>query len=311
MKCPCCQLPFETQKIAAISFDICNACLGVWIPNQAIKGIVAARAMTSPQFLAKLLERITTIEQDAYTDTLTGLRNRRYFDRQLYAEMARAMGSHYLALILLDLDGFKTANDTHGHSTGDLVLKDFGAIFSRFIRKNDCAARVGGDEFGIILPETDAAGALAIAQRIIDETAKLVFLFLLTHQNVTCLGAIRANSAGLSTEIGMDPRRFRRALEQLEARSMLEMNPKLSFIAFPNWLKYNGPEGPNSVIKGWIAALNLLPDCPEKDRLISRSASYLCRCSEPFRRISITQEIVEAFGLNPETASHMQIGTVL
>lgn len=139
----------------------------------------------------------------------------------------------------------------------------------------------------------------------LDETAKLVFLFLLTHQNVTCLGAMRANSAGLSREIGMDPRRFRRALEQLAALSMLEVNPKLSFISFPNWLKYNGPEGPNSVIKGWIAALNLLPDCPERDRLISRSASYLCRCSEPFRRIAITPEIVEAFDLDPEMASRM------
>lgn len=139
----------------------------------------------------------------------------------------------------------------------------------------------------------------------LDDTAKLVFLFLLTHQNVTCLGAMRANSAGLSREIGMDPRRFRRALEHLSALSMLEMNQKLSFIAFPNWLKYNGPEGPNSVIKGWITALNLLPDCPEKDRLISRSASFLCRCSEAFRRIAITPEIVAAFALSPEVASPM------
>lgn len=175
MKCPCCQVPFETQKIAAVSFDICHSCLGVWIPNQAIKGIVAARAMTSPQFLAKLLDRITKIEEGAYTDKLTGLRNRRFFDRQLYAEIARAMGSHFLSLVLLDLDGFKPANDTYGHSTGDLVLKDFGGIFSKFIRKNDCAARVGGDEFGIILPETDTAGAAAIAERIIEETADHVF----------------------------------------------------------------------------------------------------------------------------------------
>lgn len=175
MKCPCCQVPLETQKIATISFDVCHSCLSVWVPNQAIKGIVAARAMTSPQFLSKLLGRITKIEEGAYTDKLTGLRNRRFFDRQLYAEIVRARGSHYLSLILLDLDGFKPANDTYGHATGDLVLKDFSAIFNRFIRKNDSAARVGGDEFGIILPETDTAGAYAIAQRIIDETADHIF----------------------------------------------------------------------------------------------------------------------------------------
>lgn len=169
-------MPLETQKIAVINFDVCHSCLGVWIPNQAIKGIVAARAMTSPQFLVQLLERITKIEQGAYTDKLTMLRNRRFFDRQLYAEIARARGSHYLSLILMDLDGFKAANDTHGHSTGDLVLKDFGEILNRLIRKNDCAARVGGDEFGIILPETDPAGALAIAERIISETFEHVFV---------------------------------------------------------------------------------------------------------------------------------------
>lgn len=168
-------MPLETQKIAVINFDVCHSCLGVWIPNQAIKGIVAARAMTSPQFLVQLLERITKIEQGAYTDKLTLLRNRRFFDRQLYAEIARARGSHYLSLVLMDLDGFKPANDTYGHSTGDLVLKDFGEILNRLIRKNDCAARVGGDEFGIILPETDPAGARAIAERIISETFEHVF----------------------------------------------------------------------------------------------------------------------------------------
>ncbi len=171
MKCPCCQLPLEPQSIAVVHFDVCHACLGVWLPNQALKGIVASRAMTTSQLMTRLQETISQIEEDAYTDALTGLRNRRFFDRQLYAELARARGANFLSLVLLDLDGFKTANDTHGHATGDLVLKRFGELLLGIIRKNDCVARVGGDEFGIILPETDAAGARAIADRIVDETA--------------------------------------------------------------------------------------------------------------------------------------------
>jgi diguanylate cyclase (GGDEF)-like protein len=199
-------MPLETQKIAAINFDVCHSCLGIWIPNPAIKGIVAARAMTSPQFLVQLLDRITKIEQGAYTDKLTLLRNRRFFDRQLYAEIARARGSHYLSLVLLDLDGFKPANDTYGHATGDLVLKDFGEILNQLIRKNDCAARVGGDEFGIILPETDPAGALAIAERIIAETAEHTFSTVDEKPiknliSVSCgIAAYPADFAGVQTE---------------------------------------------------------------------------------------------------------------
>lgn len=170
MNCPCCSVPMETQKIATMSFDVCHSCLGVWIPIQAIKGVIAARAMTSSQFLSKLFNRISKIEQGSFTDKLTGLRNRRFFDRQLYAELARAKGSHFLSMILMDLDGFKTANDTYGHASGDLILKDFGSILAKFIRKSDCAARVGGDEFGVILPETDAAGAKAISERIVEAT---------------------------------------------------------------------------------------------------------------------------------------------
>jgi diguanylate cyclase (GGDEF)-like protein len=175
MDCPCCRVPIETQKIASVNFDICQTCLGIWLPSQAIIGIVAERGMPAGQFMSTLLGRIRKIEKGAYIDKLTNLGNRKYFDRQLAAELARAKGSHYLSLVLMDLDGFKPANDDFGHATGDFVLKEFGNILARFTRKSDCAARVGGDEFGLILPETDAIGAKAIASRIVKETAEHVF----------------------------------------------------------------------------------------------------------------------------------------
>lgn len=175
MDCPCCRAPIETQKIASVNFDICQTCLGVWLPTQAVIGIVAERGMPAEQFMSTLLGRIRKIEKGAYIDKLTGLGNRKFFDRQLSAELARAKGSHYLSLVLMDLDGFKAANDDFGHATGDFVLKEFGGILARFTRKSDCAARVGGDEFGLILPETDVEGAKAIAGRVVKETAEHIF----------------------------------------------------------------------------------------------------------------------------------------
>ena len=175
MDCPCCRLPIETQKIASVNFDICQTCLGIWLPPQAVIGIVAERGMPADQFMATLLGRIRKIEKGAYIDKLTGLGNRKFFDRQLNAELSRAKGSHFLSLVLMDLDGFKAANDNYGHATGDFVLKEFGGLLANFTRKSDCAARVGGDEFGLILPETDVAGAKAIAGRIVKETAEFQF----------------------------------------------------------------------------------------------------------------------------------------
>jgi diguanylate cyclase (GGDEF)-like protein len=178
MNCPCCAIPIETRRIAAVDFDICHSCLGVWLPIQATTGIVAARGMNIDQFMVMLLDRLKKIEKGEFTDKLTGLGNRKFFDRQLLAEIARARGSHFLSLILLDLDGFKAANDDFGHATGDFVLKEFGGLLDRVIRKSDCAARAGGDEFALILPETEVVGAKAIANRVVKETAEYEFCAL-------------------------------------------------------------------------------------------------------------------------------------
>lgn len=200
MDCPCCRLPLETQKIASVNFDICQTCLGVWLPSQAVIGIVAERGMPADQFMSTLLGRIRQIEKGAYIDQLTNLGNRKFFDRQLNAELARAKGSHFLSLILMDLDGFKAANDDFGHATGDFVLKEFGELLAHFTRKSDCAARVGGDEFGLILPETDVVGAKAIAERIVKETSE--------HQFHSIKGRTLKNGINVSCGIASYPPDF-------------------------------------------------------------------------------------------------------
>ncbi len=108
------------------------------------------------------LERLTQI------DALTGVYNRRYFDQALEREWQIAFReSQHLALLMLDIDYFKLYNDTLGHQAGDFCLHQVATVLSQAIhRTSDLVARYGGEEFAVILPRTDAPGAIVIAQRI-------------------------------------------------------------------------------------------------------------------------------------------------
>jgi len=106
------------------------------------------------------------VEQQARVDGLTGLSNRRACEDALRQELQRAerFGKE-LTVILADLDGFKTVNDRHGHPAGDLVLREFALRLRETLREIDVAARWGGEEFCLLLPETDAAGGAQLAER--------------------------------------------------------------------------------------------------------------------------------------------------
>lgn len=101
------------------------------------------------------------------TDPLTGCVNRRGFDQALAREIARAgrAGSE-LALLALDVDHFKTVNDTLGHLAGDAVLREVGRLLLRAARGGDVVARTGGEEFALILPDTSGPGAYQLASRL-------------------------------------------------------------------------------------------------------------------------------------------------
>jgi diguanylate cyclase (GGDEF)-like protein len=103
----------------------------------------------------------------AATDALTGLANRRTFDEHLQRELARAARTRRpLALLALDLDGFKQVNDQQGHAAGDRLLVDAGRAWAGVLRDGEMLARSGGDEFVVLLPETDAQGAARVAARL-------------------------------------------------------------------------------------------------------------------------------------------------
>ena len=100
-------------------------------------------------------------------DSLTGLFNRSYFFASLEREIARSDRSgRRFCLLMMDLDGLKATNDKYGHFVGDRVLRGVGDVIRRSVRKIDSPARYGGDEFVVLLPETDPSGAFVVAEKI-------------------------------------------------------------------------------------------------------------------------------------------------
>jgi diguanylate cyclase len=103
----------------------------------------------------------------AVTDPLTGIHNRRGYQQRFDAELSSAQRHQYpVALVLIDLDGFKQVNDSRGHSAGDAVIKAFARVLMKYTRANDIVARLGGDEFIIGMSHADALEAERMCKRI-------------------------------------------------------------------------------------------------------------------------------------------------
>ena len=125
--------------------------------------LFAAVAATS----LEMAWQIEEVSRRASTDQLTGLSNRRHFDEQLHRVLAESDRSGLPAsLIMADLDYFKRVNDNFGHEAGDIVLKHVAAVFLEQVRAIDICARYGGEEIALLLPQTDLAGALELAERL-------------------------------------------------------------------------------------------------------------------------------------------------
>jgi diguanylate cyclase (GGDEF)-like protein len=120
--------------------------------------------------VARLQERVEQLDQLAHQDSLINLPNRRGFMRELERLIARVdrYGIH-AAMLFVDLDGLKIINDTLGHRAGDEALIQVAALLAKGVRHSDVVARIGGDEFGILLESSDEDAAHETAARLIDQ----------------------------------------------------------------------------------------------------------------------------------------------
>jgi diguanylate cyclase (GGDEF)-like protein len=116
------------------------------------------------------------ISRQAYSDTLTGLPNRRALDERLEEEVVAARKNNYsFAVIMMDLDGFKAVNDTYGHTVGDNVLRLVFGQMARGVRTTDFLARYGGDELTLILSQTELSSAKIVTEKIIEGMRKIKY----------------------------------------------------------------------------------------------------------------------------------------
>jgi diguanylate cyclase (GGDEF)-like protein len=146
-----------------------------WVGVRRLFGLGATAVLLPPhhsvlvvgkaQALVRLKRQVDLARELSVRDELTGLYNRRFFFERLDQEVARARRSNQgVALLLLDVDEFKRVNDTWGHPVGDEVLRAIAQVTLRHTRRSDLAARVGGDEFAILLSANTLAGAKACAR---------------------------------------------------------------------------------------------------------------------------------------------------
>jgi diguanylate cyclase len=151
---------------------IVTGLIGDTAKMRTVTSELADRIATSAEEVSRLQVRLRKAETDALTDTLTGLRNRRGFEDGARAYLSSTATFERSVLLFLDLDHFKRINDCYGHVLGDKVLRAVAQIIQSSIKGRDIAARIGGEEFAILLPDTTLEGAVALAEQVRNAIAK-------------------------------------------------------------------------------------------------------------------------------------------
>ena len=162
---------------------------------EAANQVLTSSLKSSRQEIHQLQEKVETLRLDSLTDALTLLANRKSFDRELERCIGEAdLRNHELSLLLLDIDHFKKINDTFGHMAGDEVLRVVAHSIKHYVKGDDTAARLGGEAFAVILPRTQLAAAVTIADQI---RARVMGIRFMKRSTGESLGSVTM-SAGVA-----------------------------------------------------------------------------------------------------------------
>ncbi len=131
--------------------------------------------------LNEMHRELAVLREAASTDHLTGLPNRRYLDDKLLAHIG---SGEAFCFAMIDLDHFKAVNDTWGHSVGDNILRGIGQVLTQNTKGKDFAARVGGEEFALVLPKTPLAGGAKLCEAILAEFADILWVTQNTNEEI-------------------------------------------------------------------------------------------------------------------------------
>jgi diguanylate cyclase len=171
----------DREGVRAIVASLVQATISMEATNQ----MLTASLRASRQEITQLQEKVDALRIDSLTDSLTSLANRKFFDRELGRCIGEAAdGGEGLCLLLLDIDHFKKINDTFGHMAGDEVLRVVGHAFKQHIRSNDVAARLGGEEFAIVLPGLSLLAASTVAEKIRSRVMAMQFVKRSTGETI-------------------------------------------------------------------------------------------------------------------------------
>ena len=176
---------FFRRRAVPIFIAFTGTCYGVLLfamklgENSALRWqiamtVVAGLAVASHLIRTQVNRLVGRLEETARTDSLTGMPNRRAFDERFDLELARAARTgEPLSLLLGDVDDFKKLNDRFGHTAGDIALAEVGRVLMSECRAIDVPARIGGEEFAVVLPGTEAEGAVITADRLRDAVSTI------------------------------------------------------------------------------------------------------------------------------------------
>jgi len=175
---------------------------------------------------------INKLHQQVHIDVLTGLYNRKY----LYTKLPELQTKIPVSLILIDIDNFKIINDTYGHVAGDQVLQQFAQILQSNTRKKDIVARWGGEEFVILLCQTDGEEAFRIADRI----RKAVENDIFSYNGIACKITVSMGVASTQERISIDLEQFLKTADAALYRAKEKKNFIVTILLTNNQSMFNG-----------------------------------------------------------------------